>query len=549
MSHRRPPFGIPLPMYFACLIGLVLAAACTWLCDDAYISFRYAKNLADGYGLAFNPGASPPVEGYSNLSWVIILTFFEWVRVGAPIAAPILSIGAFFWLLVLVSRDLLSALGDSRKAFYGLVFFMTLPPMLVWATSGLETMFFCLCLYQVQRHLVGWTRSSWPVIPWAILTLITRVDGTTFLFGLLVIATILRCFPSRLVSQRVLTLSFVGLLVGLAIALTVRVGVHGHWIPHTVRVKVAPEAVVFERGVRYVLAMFVGVPTLALLYIVGAGRCLRALRGAIHTRRFASIVLLGAVPAMCLVQSISVGGDFMSFARMLVPGLPGLLLMLALPMQSEPASGASGVPMLKAHWLFGAPLLPVLVGLNALVLLNAFPIPDFLMRATHFRWNDRRPSTEAEVWHESSRRSGWWSQVGKALNAHTKPGETLIVGAIGALGYHSQLYLYDTLGLVDEGVGLGPSDPARRSPGHDKEVPPWHFLDRNPTYFAGTEIISSEAPYRGIPVTALSNPELKAIFRMEFIDLDIGIPNAQLRLVRYLPPQVQAEPEGSLSAE
>ena len=35
--------------------------------DDAYISYRYALNLVDGYGLVFNKGEY--VEGYTNLSY------------------------------------------------------------------------------------------------------------------------------------------------------------------------------------------------------------------------------------------------------------------------------------------------------------------------------------------------------------------------------------------------------------------------------------------------------------------------------------------------
>jgi hypothetical protein len=35
----------------------------TW--DDAFISFRYARNLADGYGLVWNPGGEP-TQGYTN---------------------------------------------------------------------------------------------------------------------------------------------------------------------------------------------------------------------------------------------------------------------------------------------------------------------------------------------------------------------------------------------------------------------------------------------------------------------------------------------------
>ena len=39
--------------------------------DDAYISYRYARNLADGAGLVWNPGEH--VEGYSNFLWTVLL--------------------------------------------------------------------------------------------------------------------------------------------------------------------------------------------------------------------------------------------------------------------------------------------------------------------------------------------------------------------------------------------------------------------------------------------------------------------------------------------
>src|SRR5262245_30182050 len=53
---------------------LVAAAYATqhyWLCDDAFISFRYVRNLVTGHGLVFNVGER--VEGYSNFLWVIEL--------------------------------------------------------------------------------------------------------------------------------------------------------------------------------------------------------------------------------------------------------------------------------------------------------------------------------------------------------------------------------------------------------------------------------------------------------------------------------------------
>jgi hypothetical protein len=42
-----------------------------YVVDDAYISFRYAKNLADGHGFVFNVGT--PVEGVTNLLWTLLL--------------------------------------------------------------------------------------------------------------------------------------------------------------------------------------------------------------------------------------------------------------------------------------------------------------------------------------------------------------------------------------------------------------------------------------------------------------------------------------------
>ena len=42
-----------------------------FLTDDAFISFRYARNLLEGHGLVFNPGEY--VEGYSNFLWILEL--------------------------------------------------------------------------------------------------------------------------------------------------------------------------------------------------------------------------------------------------------------------------------------------------------------------------------------------------------------------------------------------------------------------------------------------------------------------------------------------
>src|SRR4051812_24526368 len=44
--------------------------------DDAYISYRYARNLSDGAGLVWNPGQH--VEGYTNFAWIEVLAGLHW---------------------------------------------------------------------------------------------------------------------------------------------------------------------------------------------------------------------------------------------------------------------------------------------------------------------------------------------------------------------------------------------------------------------------------------------------------------------------------------
>ncbi len=93
-----------------------------------------------------------------------------------------------------------------------------------------------------------------------------------------------------------------------------------------------------------------------------------------------------------------------------------------------------------------------------------------------------------------------WVLIGKALALHTKLGESIIIGGIGAMSYFNELYVYDNYGLVTpEVVAHGKIRPGK-SPGHDMKVnsdfffPPPHgkFHDK-PTYLGATLIAAPSA--------------------------------------------------------
>jgi len=71
MAARLQQWILPLIAVLAAAYGLYHAIALAWLCDDAFISFRYAQNLVSGHGLVFNVGER--VEGYTNFLWTLLI--------------------------------------------------------------------------------------------------------------------------------------------------------------------------------------------------------------------------------------------------------------------------------------------------------------------------------------------------------------------------------------------------------------------------------------------------------------------------------------------
>jgi len=123
------------------LYGLYQAISLAWVCDDAFISFRYAKNLIDGHGLVFNIGER--VEGYSNFLWTIMIAGAMLFGSEPILFAQVVGIVSYiftFLILVFISVRL------SRQSKAGIlvipiaaVAIMLQFDSQVWATSGLET--------------------------------------------------------------------------------------------------------------------------------------------------------------------------------------------------------------------------------------------------------------------------------------------------------------------------------------------------------------------------------------------------------------------------
>jgi len=172
----------------AVLIWLgALAAFAAWAAryfpytiDDAYISLRYARNLAAGYGLTFNVGG-PRLEGYTNFLWVVIEAARYAIR-GAGDPLPFVKILG----LASGTAALAAAYGLGRRLFGpagGAAATLALAltgNFTLWAVAGLETPLY-LCAVLTALALTVDAGRSWRAVAFAaaawLVAALTRPEG------------------------------------------------------------------------------------------------------------------------------------------------------------------------------------------------------------------------------------------------------------------------------------------------------------------------------------------------------------------------------------
>jgi arabinofuranosyltransferase len=120
--------------------------------DDAWIHFQFARNLARGDGLSFNPGE--PTSGSTAPLWTLLLAGAYLLGCDFPVAGQVLS-GACF-LAALVATYILGARLTGKRwlgALAGAV--VAVNGRMVWAgLSALETcLFAALSLLAINAHI------------------------------------------------------------------------------------------------------------------------------------------------------------------------------------------------------------------------------------------------------------------------------------------------------------------------------------------------------------------------------------------------------------
>jgi len=192
-----------------------------WGTDEAYVSFRYSQNMADGHGPVYNRGEK--VEGYNSFLYVVIMSVICAAGDGPDAVYPV----AVFLNIIFVSVALIlfyrfalhriPGLGSSLSA----LLFAACPAILVWVGSGLETALVLMLQIAVwsavELHSREGTRSELAILVLAACLLcLSRSDG--FVLPVLAVSYLLARGRKRS-----------ALVAGAAVLLTLAVHVGWRW--------------------------------------------------------------------------------------------------------------------------------------------------------------------------------------------------------------------------------------------------------------------------------------------------------------------------------
>ena len=127
---------LPIVVGLVFLIGHNLSFQ-PWALDDAFITFRYAENLAAGIGPVYNAGEI--VEGYTTPLWMFLLSGMHSLGLETITAAKGLGLTCDVLVLVLVSLSHRIVPSITPKAaLFGGLFTATSAIFTRWSMSGME---------------------------------------------------------------------------------------------------------------------------------------------------------------------------------------------------------------------------------------------------------------------------------------------------------------------------------------------------------------------------------------------------------------------------
>jgi len=246
-----------IPIILTGILLLVLLFHIDYLrfvCDDAFISFRYAKNFVDGHGLVYNIGER--VEGYTNFLWTLLLSLF--MKLGLEAVAVSQVLGVLFslgtvLLLLRLNRRLYPA--ENLFNYLAPVFLVSCGAYAAWSTGGLETSFYTFLVFLGSFFFIsGMDEPKHFVFSGLTFALVclTRLDGL-ILAGITFVFLFYLSVVGKKIKPGSLWLWSLCFLVPFLVYFAWRWSYYGRFLPNTFYVKLG-EGSSYAEGFAYLFA-------------------------------------------------------------------------------------------------------------------------------------------------------------------------------------------------------------------------------------------------------------------------------------------------------
>lgn len=440
------------PAFYLALAALILTAHQTFYAwelgldavDDAYISFRYAKNLVRGEGLIFNSGER--VEGYTNFLWAVLVA--PAIALGLEPGPFSMLLGATFAIatIILIYKLFPPSLSPWAAAIAAL-FLAADGSFALWSVSGMETALFGFLLtWGMLLYLREEQDERYPIFTGLILASasLARPEGV-LAFSLTMLHSIIRRAArgeSLLAPAEILrAASFLGLWLPYFLW---RWGYYGYPLPNTFYAKVTTSGPVSQiaRGVDHLMT-FLSVRLAWLLIPLALWPLLRR-------KITVDFTYLGLIVSGFWAYIIYVGGDW-SVGRFFAPVMPAFYLLVANGLidlyRIIQDRVADQRPLRIAS--------PVVVGLLAATL-----IWQSSWRGEYGKWLvpfQAKLATQARV------------TMGRWLREHMPPDTFIAVDAAGQMPYFSESKTLDFWGITDANIAHMPVESLGQGlAGHDR---------------------------------------------------------------------------------
>ncbi|MBN1656706.1 MAG: hypothetical protein JXA30_23235 [Deltaproteobacteria bacterium] len=424
-------------LFVAVASGIIWGIKLSWISDDAFISYRYAANLAEAKGLVFNPGER--VEGYTNFLWTMLSAMFIALGIDPGQGSIVVGLCCFASLIALVWRlaRALSPRGEAPAVSIAAIWVATNAVMVSFSTSGLETMAAAaFALLALQRALAGAATSCGLL---GVAAIMTHPDHAIFFLTLGVAMAMSGRNRADLIRY-----AAPFLLIYLPYFFW-RWCYYGDFFPNTFYAKSA-QLSYFSQGGVYLLSFFIGSGFWAASPLILYTLFLR--RHSLFGR-----YLLFSVP-LYLFYLAKIGGDFM-YGRLLVSLIAPLLIA------AEVA--------LRELWSRGR---YCAVGLS-LLLLSIAAVPVELIRPWEQKWgiSDERSFYRLKSFSPIIIDSiGFrWARSFKRQLVDQGLRPTLGVHRVGMVGYFTRLKVVDLFGITNRDIARRPIS-RRGRPGHEKSA-------------------------------------------------------------------------------